>query len=138
MVVGAGNRFEIINAGPGASVIWNLGGALDLGAGTSFVGTAFVTGAVTAATSNVGCGNLFATAAIGVGSIISTNCAKSDTWAGSINGLADGVEIINGTVSKRSFKVPEPSTGLLMSGLVLILLFGQLKRRQAGICKSQN
>jgi hypothetical protein len=137
LVVGAGNRFEIINAGPGASVIWNLGGALDLGAGTSFVGTAFVTGAVTAATSNVSCGNLFATAAIGVGSIISTNCAKSDTWTGSVNGLADGVEIINGTVSNRSFKVPEPSTGLLMSGLVLILLFGQLKSRPAGNSKSQ-
>jgi len=68
LTVGAGTRFEIINAPNGGRLIWNLAGALTLGAGTSFVGSVFVNGAVTAATSTV-CGNLWATAAIGIDSI---------------------------------------------------------------------
>jgi hypothetical protein len=57
LVVGAGTQFEIINAGAGASVLWNLGGSLSLGDGTSFVGTTFVTGAIAGATSEVSCKN---------------------------------------------------------------------------------
>jgi hypothetical protein len=86
--LGAGTQFEIINTGGGASIIWKLGCALTLGAGTSFIGTAFVTGAVAGATSDVTCGNLFTntTAAIGIGTMISTNCLASDTWTGSKKG----------------------------------------------------
>ena len=40
------------------------------------------TGAVTGATSDVTCGNLFTntTAAIGIGTMISTHCLATDTW----------------------------------------------------------
>jgi hypothetical protein len=143
LVLGAGTKFEIVNAGAGASVIWNLGGALSLGAGTSFVGVAFVTGAVTGATSDVSCGNLFTntTAAIGIGTMISTNCLGTDTWTGSVNGLAAGIDITDGVISNKSLAVvtdpvlvSEPSTGLMISSFALIsfaLMFfaGRLKRQ---------
>jgi hypothetical protein len=69
MTVGAGSKFEIINAGDNNAVIWNIGGALTLGAGSTFLGTAFVEGAVSGATASVSCGNLYATGAISIGSI---------------------------------------------------------------------
>jgi hypothetical protein len=142
LVLGAGTKFEIVNAGVGASVIWNLGGALSLGAGTSFVGAAFVTGAATGATSDVSCGNLFTntTAAIGIGTMISTNCLGTDTWAGSINGLAYGIDITDGIISNKlmpSLKVSavspvsvsEPSTGLMVSSFALMFFAVRLKRK---------
>ena len=52
-----------------ATIIWNVGAALTMGANTSFRGTAFVGGAVNAATSSVSCGHLYATGAISIGSI---------------------------------------------------------------------
>jgi hypothetical protein len=69
MTVGASSQFEIINAGDNNAVIWNIGGALTLGAGSTFLGTAFVEGAVSGATASVSCGNLYATGAISIGSI---------------------------------------------------------------------
>jgi hypothetical protein len=77
MSVGAGSEFEIINAGDNNAVIWNIGGALTLGAGSTFLGTAFVEGAVSGATASVSCGNLYATGAISIGSIVSDNCEVS-------------------------------------------------------------
>ena len=136
MTVGANSTFEIINAGAGAGVIWNLGGALDLGAGTSFLGTAFVTGALTGATSSVSCGSLFATAAIGIGSVKSTNCLGSETWDGSINGLSDGIQIIdglaikNGSTAASTVSVPEPPTGFLMGAIVLVLASVKSNRKR--------
>jgi choice-of-anchor C domain-containing protein len=71
LTVGASTNFEITGLGNGdtATIIWNVGAALNLGAGTSFRGTAFVGGAVNAATSSVSCGHLYATGAISIGSI---------------------------------------------------------------------
>jgi hypothetical protein len=69
MTVGAGSQFEIINAGDNNAVIWDIEGALTLGAGSSFLGTAFIEGAVSGATATVSCGNLYATGAISIGSI---------------------------------------------------------------------
>ncbi|ABM02690.1 hypothetical protein Ping_0848 [Psychromonas ingrahamii 37] len=69
MTVGAGSEFEIINAGDNNAVIWDIGGALTLGAGSTFLGTAFVEGAVSGATASVSCGNLYATGAISIGNI---------------------------------------------------------------------
>jgi hypothetical protein len=129
LVVGAGTIFEIVNAGAGASLIWNLGGALSLGVGTEFMGTAFVNGAVSAATSKVSCGNLFSTTAIGIGSTISTNCLPTDSWAGSINGLTYGVDITNGIISNKLLStVSEPSTNLMISSLAIMFFAGRLKK----------
>jgi hypothetical protein len=71
LTVGAGTHFEVtgLTVGHTATIIWNIGAALNLGAGTSFRGTAFVDGAVNAATSSVSCGHLYATGAISIGSI---------------------------------------------------------------------
>jgi hypothetical protein len=71
LTVGAGTNFEVtgLKVGHTATIIWNIGAALNLGAGTSFRGTAFVDGAVNAATSSVSCGHLYATGAISIGSI---------------------------------------------------------------------
>lgn len=118
MTVGANSTFEIINAGAGA--------------GTSFLGTAFVTGA----TSSVSCGSLFATAAIGIGSVKSTNCLGSETWDGSINGLSDGIQIIdglaikNGSTAASTVSVPEPPTGFLMGAIVLVLASVKSNRKR--------
>jgi hypothetical protein len=54
MNAGAMSTFVAPDSG---TVIWNVGGALTLGAGTDFSGVALVKGAVTAATSWVTCGN---------------------------------------------------------------------------------
>jgi hypothetical protein len=51
------------------TVIWNVGGAVTLGAGTEFLGSAFVSGAFNAATSDVSCGNIYAAGAVSVASI---------------------------------------------------------------------
>jgi hypothetical protein len=71
LTVGADTHFETSDLAEGhtATIIWNVGAAVNLGAGTSFRGTAFVGGAVTAATSSVSCGHLYAKAAISIGSI---------------------------------------------------------------------
>jgi hypothetical protein len=138
LVLGAGTQFEIVDAGAGASVIWNVGGALSLGAGTSFVGAAFVTGAVTGATSDVSCGNLFTNtaAAIGIGTMISTNCLGTDTWTGSVNGLAAALDITDGVISNKPLTaeanpvlVSEPSTGLMISSFALMFFTGRFKRQ---------
>ncbi|MFT6924603.1 MAG: hypothetical protein ACJAZP_000161 [Psychromonas sp.] len=130
MTVGANNIFEITNAGVGASVIWNIGDALSLGAQTSFIGTVFTGGAVSGgAGSSISCGNIYATAAIGIGSVTSTNCIATETWAGSIDGFASNIDITDGIVSNSSFSVPEPATGLMMFSFVLLLLAPKLKRK---------
>ncbi|WP_226991190.1 DUF3494 domain-containing protein [Paraglaciecola psychrophila] len=136
LVIGAATQFEIIRAGEDASVIWNLGGSLSLGAGTSFMGTAFISGAVAGATSEVSCGNLFTSTAIGIGSMISTNCLATDTWTGSINGFAYGIDITGGIISNKSLSekseavlVSEPPTGLIIYSVALIFFAGNLKRQ---------
>jgi len=53
----------------GASITWILGGSLNLGANSTFVGTAYVRGAITGATSDVTCGHLYATGPISLRSI---------------------------------------------------------------------
>ena len=71
LTVGADTHFVTSNLTEGhtVSIIWNIGAALTMGAGTSFHGTAFVGGAIHAATSSVSCGHLYATGAISIGSI---------------------------------------------------------------------
>ena len=144
LTIGANTTIEIINAGSGAGVIWNIGGAVTLGAGSSFLGTAFVAGAISGATSEVSCGNLFSTAAIGIGSLISTNCAATDSWDGSVGGLASNLVINdqgaqNDPETANNFRrpnvsaVPEldaaaaPLSVLLLSG---ILAAGFERRRK--------
>ncbi|WP_198134741.1 hypothetical protein [Psychromonas ingrahamii] len=66
ITLGAGAEILL---GNGANVTWILGGALNLGAGSKFRGETYVNGAVNGATSDVVCGNLYATGAISIGSI---------------------------------------------------------------------
>jgi len=66
MTMGAGSQILLEE---GANVTWILGGALTLGAGSTFNGKAYINGAVSGATSDVGCGNLYATGAIGIRTI---------------------------------------------------------------------
>jgi hypothetical protein len=71
LTVGAGSKFSISLADDHtATIIWNVGAAVTLGAGTDFVGTVFAKGAFNAATSDVSCGNIYATAAVSVGGIV--------------------------------------------------------------------
>jgi hypothetical protein len=66
MTIGAGAEIVLET---GATVTWILGGSLNLGAGSKFSGEAYVKGAVNGATSDVECGNLYATGAVSVRSI---------------------------------------------------------------------
>ncbi|MFT5674861.1 MAG: hypothetical protein ACI808_000789 [Paraglaciecola sp.] len=92
LTVGAGTEFIVDNLGPDgkATIIWNVGAAVTLGAGTSFLGSAFVNGAFNAATSNVSCGNIYAAAAVSVGSIGAVEVGTSNPLACDTNaeGLA--------------------------------------------------
>jgi hypothetical protein len=70
LTVGAATVFETeVPEGDTATIIWNVGAAVTLGAGSKFIGTAFVGGAFGAATSDVSCGNIYAIGAVSVGSI---------------------------------------------------------------------
>jgi hypothetical protein len=70
LTVGAGTVFVTNVIAPDtATIIWNVGAAVTLGAGTKFIGTAFVGGAFNAATSDVSCGNIYATGAVSVGGV---------------------------------------------------------------------
>ena len=60
IVVGASVTFNIINSGPGASVIWNPGLYLSVGGLTPFIGTIFAESYVTfGAGASLPCGNVF-------------------------------------------------------------------------------
>jgi len=71
LAVGAGTTFKMSDVPAGGRVIWNINGAIALGAGTTFIGTAFVNGAVGPATADV-CGTLFAVGGVIIGSVTST------------------------------------------------------------------
>jgi len=66
MTIGAGAEIVL---GDGATVTWILGGSLNLGAGSTFRGETYVKGAVNGATSDVACGNLYATGPVSVSTI---------------------------------------------------------------------
>jgi hypothetical protein len=66
MTIGAGAEIVLET---GATVTWILGGSLNLGAGSKFSGETYVDGAVNGATSDVQCGNLYATGAVSVRSM---------------------------------------------------------------------
>ncbi|ABM04058.1 hypothetical protein Ping_2317 [Psychromonas ingrahamii 37] len=84
LTVGADTQFKIENLAEGhtANVIWNVGAAVTLGAGTQFLGTTFAGGAFNAATSNVSCGNIYAGGAVSVGSIGTVGDGSNGTTTG--------------------------------------------------------
>jgi hypothetical protein len=89
LTVGAGSKFSISLADDHtATIIWNVGAAVTLGAGTDFVGTVFAKGAFNAATSDVSCGNIYATAAVSVGGIVHPGAVGA---SGAGCGLSAGV-----------------------------------------------
>ena len=69
VTLGAGTQINTDLAGDNATIIWNVGGALNLGAGAKFAGIAIVKGSVTGATADLTCGNLYAKGAVSIGSI---------------------------------------------------------------------
>jgi hypothetical protein len=66
MTIGAGANIELVGD---STVTWILGGSLNLGAGSKFSGETYVKGAINGATSDVECGNLYATGAVSVRTI---------------------------------------------------------------------
>jgi hypothetical protein len=72
MTMGAEAEIVLVD---GATVTWILGGSLNLGKGSTFSGETYVNGAVNGATSDVGCGNLYATGAVSVRTI-GDSCAQ--------------------------------------------------------------
>ncbi|MBC7456421.1 MAG: DUF3494 domain-containing protein [Massilia sp.] len=103
LVTGASTLIQVSNAGKGASVFWNTGGYATLGASTTFVGTILSSEYISqGAGVNFACGNAYAasyvTVAAGSG-MTSSNCASSDTWAGSLTGTGSGFDVVNGVAS---------------------------------------
>jgi hypothetical protein len=109
LTVGAGTVFvTVVPKVDTATIIWNVAAAVTQGAGTEFIGTAFVAGAFSAATSDVSCGNIYATGAVSVGSIGAVADGSGLTHLGdpvacdtNANGLA-GIEVESGALSKAA------------------------------------
>jgi hypothetical protein len=120
LTVGAGTVFVTdVPEDDTATIIWNVGAAVTLSAGTEFIGTAFVGGAFSAATSDVSCGNIYATGAVSVGSIGAVADGLDDTALGepvacdtNAHGLAD-FEIAD---NEYLFKTPDPVFNLVPGG----------------------
>jgi hypothetical protein len=96
MNAGAMSTFVAPDSG---TVIWNVGGALTLGAGTDFSGVALVEGAITAATSWVTCGNLYATAAVSIGSLneAALDCSVSAQQSAGLTVSMDNIALLDGS-----------------------------------------
>jgi hypothetical protein len=96
MNAGAMSTFVAPDSG---TVIWNVGGALTLGAGTDFSGVALVEGAVPAATSWVTCGNLYATAAVSIGSLNDNalGCPVSAQQSAGLTVSMDNIALLDGS-----------------------------------------
>jgi hypothetical protein len=112
LTVGAGSKFVIsIEEGDTATIIWNVGAAVTLGAGTKFVGTVFAKGAFSAATSDVICGNIYATAAVSVGGIVHPGAVgASDAGCGLSAGVLSSLAVDVSTSGVGSW-VKETATG---------------------------
>lgn len=128
LVTGASTKINIVNAGANASVFWNTGGYVAMGASTSFLGTV-LSGAYISqgAGSDFACGNLFASSYVSVAAgsrLTSTNCEGTDAWAGSLLGLGAGLDIVNGVAQSR-IKLSAAPTDISEPGS-LMMLFGGL------------
>lgn len=132
LATGAATKIELINAGAGASVIWNTGGYASLGANSTFLGTILSkdytsVGALTNVT-GVGssCGSVYSAT-----SYVSTG-AGSKIGSGGCAGIGSGFDIVNDVAVHRNVitsAVPEPeSYALLLAGLGLM----------AGIARRRN
>jgi hypothetical protein len=83
MTMGAGAEIVLLDD---AQVTWILGGPLNLGAGSKFSGETYVNGAVSGATSDIECGNLYATGEVSVRSVEPVACLPPRTLDS--NGIA--------------------------------------------------
>ncbi|MFT5812559.1 MAG: hypothetical protein ACI9VT_000294 [Psychroserpens sp.] len=127
LVTGANTEIKIVNAGPGASVIWNVGSYLSLGANTVFAGAAFTTSYIGGgANASLSCGNFFSKSYVVASAINleyrSTNCPPEGTWGGTVDGLAACLDIEDGTVSNTcsssSQPQPQPPNSTLNLGIL--------------------
>lgn len=138
---GASTNISIINTGPTASVVWNMGGYASLGASTAFIGAILSTAYITqGAEVTFACGNAFSKSYVSLGAAVkmtSTNCLASGTWEGSVAGMGSGLDIVDGVAVQRAqtlvadttpTDVTEPGTlASLVLGLGLLIL---MSRRQ--------
>jgi hypothetical protein len=147
LVTGASTKVLIENAGANATILWNTGGYTALGASTDFMGTVLSSAYISAgAGSTISCGNTYAASYISMpagANLQSSNCAGTQTWAGSVHGLGNGLDIVNGIAvsaiaqtpsDANPLPVPEPKTyTMLLGGLLLMSLM--LSRRTGIISK---
>lgn len=129
LVTGDAAKIIIANAGAGATVMWNTGYYTALGANTSFIGTILANQYISeGAGTNMVCGSTFAASYISIPANVkarSSNCEGSGTWAGSVNGMGAGLDIVNGVAVAAAVvtaptdgTVPEPKTiALMLTGL---------------------
>lgn len=142
LVTGDSTKINIVNAGNNASVIWNTGGYVAMGANTAFIGTVMSNEYITqGAGSAFACGNLFAQSYVTVAAnatLTSTSCSATGSWAGSALGLASNLDNVNGVAQARAIDpdpaptptdVAEPGTiFLFLAGLGLIAYLGNRTR----------
>jgi len=149
LVTGASTTIKLINAGKNASVVWNTGSYVTIGASTSLLG-AVMSGAYISLgdSAQLNCGNLYAasyvTTTAGLNAT-SSKCAGVGTWAGSEFGLGSGLDIVDGTAQPRQAQsanasaaaepVPEPGTiPMLLLGLGLIGVLGVSRKAALRRC----
>lgn len=139
LVTGAATRIEIVNAGPNATVLWNLGGYAALGADTQFIGTILATTYISEGVgADIVCGNAYSSSYISIpagGVSTSNDCKASGTWAGAVNGLNGRLQIADGrAVVPAVLVISEPGTGLLLlAGLGALGLVAHRRRATARV-----
>jgi len=141
LVTGDSAMIQIINAGANASVLWNTGGYTTLGANTTFLGTILSNTYISqGAGATVTCGAVYSNSYISIpagGKSASSLCAPTDTWAGSVHGLASNMVINDKNIAQAQqaptvSAVPEPHTyALLLSGFAALVFVAKRRRRAA-------